>query len=214
MPRTTTNRILLIFLKYPEPGKVKTRLAQYIGKEKAAHIYSVMAETIIHHVSKSREHKTIIFFDPPERKSDVENWLPNNDCKFLPQEGNSLGERMANAFSKAFSLGAEKAVIIGTDCIDISNDLISQAFVELDRTDVILGPAEDGGYYLLGLKKLIPEIFNNIDWSTDRVLNQTLKTLREKGLRFQLLQTLKDIDTANDLNDELLSKIHERISNQ
>ncbi|MGH7799786.1 MAG: TIGR04282 family arsenosugar biosynthesis glycosyltransferase [Thermodesulfobacteriota bacterium] len=206
--------MLLIFLKYPEPGKVKTRLTQYIGKEKAAHIYSVIAEAIIHHVSKSREYKTIIFFDPPERKSDVENWLPNNDCKFLPQEGNSLGERMANAFSKAFSLGAEKAVIIGTDCMDISNDLISEAFATLDITDVILGPAEDGGYYLLGLKKLIPEIFNYIDWSTDRVLNQTLKTLREKGLRFQLLQTLKDIDTANDLNDELLSKIHERISNQ
>ena len=206
--------MLLIFVKYPEPGKVKTRLAQYIGKEKAAHIYSVIAEAIIHRVSKSREYKTIIFFDPPERKSDVENWLPNNDCKFLPQEGNSLGERMANAFSKAFSLGAEKAVIIGTDCMDISNDLISEAFATLDITDVILGPAEDGGYYLLGLKKLIPEIFNHIDWSTDRVLNQTLKTLREKGLRFQLLQTLKDIDTANDLNDELLSKIHERISNQ
>ena len=206
--------MLLIFLKYPEPGKVKTRLTQYIGKEKAAHIYSVMAETIIHHVSKSTEYKAIIFFDPPERKTDVKNWLPNNDCKFLPQEGNSLGERMANAFSKAFSLGAEKAVIIGTDCIDISNDLISVAFATLDITDVILGPAEDGGYYLLGLKKLIPEIFNNIDWSTNRVLNQTLKTLREKGLRFQLLQTLKDIDTANDLNDELLSKIHERLNNQ
>lgn len=121
---------------------------------------------------------------------------------------------MANAFSKTFSLRAEKAVIIGTDCIDISNDLISQAFAELDRTDVVLGPTQDGGYYLLGLKKLIPEIFNNVDWSTDRVLNQTLKTLREKGLRFQLLQTLKDIDTANDLNDEVLFKIHERISNQ
>src|SRR5574341_184543 len=213
MPRTTINRILLIFLKYPEPGKVKTRLAQYIGKEKAAHIYSVMAETIIYRVSKSREYKTIAFFDPPGRKSDIENWLSNNDCKFLPQEGNYLGERMANAFSKAFALGADKVVIIGTDCIDISNDLISEAFSTLDITDVILGPAEDGGYYLLGLKKLIPEIFNNIDWSTNRVLNQTLKTLREKGLRFQLLQTLKDIDTANDLNDELLSKIHERISN-
>ena len=173
-----------------------------------------MAEAIINHASKSREYKTIIFFDPPERKSDVENWLPNNDCKFFPQEGNYLGERMANAFSKAFSLGAEKAVIIGTDCIDISNDLISETFATLDITDVILGPAEDGGYYLLGLKKLIPEIFNNIDWSTDRVLNQTLKTLREKGLRFQLLQTLKDIDTANDLNDELLFKIHERVSDQ
>lgn len=201
---------MLIFVKFPEPGKVKTRLAQDMGKKKAAQIYSRMARTIINKLSKSKDYKVMIFFDPPERKADVKTWLQYNGCKFLPQEGSSLGERMANAFRWAFSLGEEKAVIIGTDCIDISNDLICESFDALDKTDVVLGPAEDGGYYLLGLKKLTPEIFNNIDWSTNRVLNQTLEKLGEKGLSFKLLQTLKDIDTVSDLNDDLIFRIEER----
>ncbi len=208
------NHILLIFVKYPEPGKVKTRLAKDIGKKNAAQIYATMAKAVIDNLSKSKKHKTIIFFDPPERKTDINNWLQCGGCKFFPQNGSSLGEKMANAFLRAFSLGAEKAVIIGTDCIDISNDLINESFSTLHKTDVVLGPAEDGGYYLLGLKKPIPEIFNNIDWSTNRVLNQTLEKLREKKLRFKLLQTLKDIDTANDLNDALLAKIQGRRCSQ
>lgn len=201
--------MLIIFVKYPEPGKVKTRLAEDIGREKAAQIYSGMAETIIHNVSNSTEYKTIIFFDPPERRSDVENWLQNNGYNLLPQEGKSLGEKMANAFSKAFSLGAEKAVIIGTDCVEISDEIISQAFDTLHRVDVALGPAEDGGYYLLGLKEPMPEIFNDIHWSTNLVLKQTLKKLEEKGLKFKLLKTLRDIDTIRDLNNKLLLKIQE-----
>jgi rSAM/selenodomain-associated transferase 1 len=169
-----------------------------------------MAETIIHNVSKSTEYKTIIFFDPPEKKTDVESWLQNNDYDLLPQEGKSLGEKMANAFSTAFSLGAEKVVIIGTDCIEISDEIISKAFEGLHRVDVVLGPAEDGGYYLLGLKESMPEIFRGIHWSTNLVLNQTLKKLKRKGLKFRLLKTLKDIDTISDFNDELLLKIRER----
>src|ERR1700741_747851 len=98
MAEANTKHALLVFVKYPEPGKVKTRLAKSIGKEKAARIYSAMAKTVIHTVSKSREYKTIIFFDPPERKNDVKNWLQDNGCNLFPQNGKSLGERMANAF--------------------------------------------------------------------------------------------------------------------
>ncbi|HEY7534838.1 MAG TPA: TIGR04282 family arsenosugar biosynthesis glycosyltransferase, partial [Thermodesulfobacteriota bacterium] len=148
-----------------------------------------------------------------DRKADLKLWLRYKLCTFLPQEGNSLGERMVNAFKKAFSLRAKKAVIIGTDCIGISNKLISKAFNTLNQADVVLGPAEDGGYYLLGLNKLVPEIFNNIDWSTNLVLNQTSEKLRKKGLKLKLLQTLKDIDTLSDLTDELLLKIQKIASN-
>jgi rSAM/selenodomain-associated transferase 1 len=211
--RNTSKHILLIFVKYPELGKVKTRLAQDIGYMRATQIYSVMAKTIIDTLSKSKTHRTIIFFDPPDRKADLKLWLRYKLCTFLPQEGNSLGERMVNAFKKAFSLRAKKAVIIGTDCIGISNKLISKAFNTLNQADVVLGPAEDGGYYLLGLNKLVPEIFNNIDWSTNLVLNQTSEKLRKKGLKLKLLQTLKDIDTLSDLNDELLLKIQKIASN-
>jgi rSAM/selenodomain-associated transferase 1 len=209
MIRANQKLTLLIFVKYPEPGKVKTRLAEDIGKRRAARIYSSMAKTVIHNVSTSRKYGSIIFVDPPERKSEVENWLQINGCDFFPQGGKSLGERMANAFAKAFSLGAEKGVIIGTDCVEISENLISQAFDALYEADVVLGPAEDGGYYLLGLKEPTPEIFSDIRWSTNLVLSQTLERLREIGLRFKLLKTLRDIDTASDLNDELLFKIRE-----
>jgi len=204
--RINLKHILLIFVKYPEPGKVKTRLARDIGKEKAAKIYRAIAEIVINHVSRSSEHKTTIFFDPPERGTDIEKWLENNRCELFPQEGNSLGEKMTNAFAKAFSLGAEKAVIIGTDCVEISDEIVSQAFNALQTVDVVLGPAEDGGYYLLGLKKLVPEIFDGIKWSTDLVLDQTLERVREKGLGFRLLKTLRDIDTVSDLNEKLLLK--------
>lgn len=186
---------------------MKTRLAQDIGNERAAEIYSAMAKTIINQVAESSECETIIFFDPPERKADVENWLQSNGHKLLPQEGSSLGERMLNAFRMAFSLGADKAVIIGTDCVKISDEMIREAFGKLETIDVVLGPADDGGYYLLGLKRAIPEIFDGIEWSTSLVLDQTVKKLREKGLEFQLLQTLKDVDTVNDIDDELLKAI-------
>ncbi|HEX9831050.1 MAG TPA: TIGR04282 family arsenosugar biosynthesis glycosyltransferase, partial [Thermodesulfobacteriota bacterium] len=169
--------MLIIFLKYPEPGRVKTRLAQVIGNEKAAELYSAMARTVIHNVSKSGDYKKIIFFDPPERKTDVEKWLSKSmnlgenrrkkrsqdDFSLYPQQGESLGQKMASAFDTVFSLGVEKAVIIGTDCIDISVEIISEAFDSLQTTDVVLGPAQDGGYYLLGLTKQNPVIFNNID---------------------------------------------------
>ncbi len=206
--------MLIIFVKYPEPGKVKTRLAKDIGKEEAAQIYSGMAKTVIHTVSKSRDYEMMIFFDPPERKSEVEKWLQYKDHNIFPQKGKSLGEKMANAFIRAFSLGAEKTVIIGTDCVEISDEIISQAFDILHKVDVVLGPAEDGGYYLLGLKEPIFEIFNDIHWSTNVVLNQTLKKLAGKGLKFKLLKTLRDIDTISDVNDELLLKIREREDRQ
>jgi len=211
MANLKLNHTLLILLRYPEPGKVKTRLSQDIGIDKAAEIYSCMAETVVHNLAKSDLHKTIIFFDPPERKAEVENWLKVK-CKLFPQKGKSLGERMTNAFDKTFSLGAEKAVIIGTDCIEISDEIISQAFNALDLVDVVIGPAEDGGYYLLGMAKPTPKIFDDIDWSTDSVLGQTLKKLREKELQFELLKTLRDVDTVSDLNGDLLLRLQENRS--
>jgi hypothetical protein len=205
MTTVTPNHILLIFLKYPEPGKVKTRLAEDLGYEKATEIYSRMAESIIHNLSKSKEYKTIVFFDPPDRKREIENWLGKR-YQLFAQEGKSLGERMVNAFNKTFSLGAKKAVIIGTDCVEISMEIVSQAFNSLDETDVVLGPAEDGGYYILGMKKLIPEIFDDIRWSTSQVLVQTIDKIKENGLKFSLLKTLRDIDTLSDFNHDLLLK--------
>jgi rSAM/selenodomain-associated transferase 1 len=193
-------------------------LAQAIGNEKAAELYSAMARTVINNISKSGDYNRIIFFDPPERKLDVKKWLSkslnraaNGKGKktqdyfsLFPQQGDSLGQRMASAFDTVFSLGAEKAVIIGTDCIDISEEIIFEAFDSLKRNDAVLGPAQDGGYYLLGLTKPNPEIFHNIDWGTNVVFAQTLEKIKEKRLHFELLKTLGDVDQVDDLCDELL----------
>lgn len=202
-------QVLIVFLKYPEPGRVKTRLARDIGWKNASLIYSEIAQSVIGKVSKSSEYKTLIFFDPPEKKEDVRIWLKNANLNLLPQEGNPLGERMLNAFEKAFSLGAKSAVIIGTDCMEVSDKTVLEAFQALREVDAVLGPARDGGYYLLGLNRAFPWIFKDIKWSTSLVLSQTIKKIEEKKLRFKLLKTLTDIDTVRDLSKELLLKVKE-----
>mgnify|MGYP001088374674 FL=1 len=202
-------QVLIVFLKYPEPGRVKTRLARDIGWKNASLIYSEIAQSVIGKVSKSSEYETLIFFDPPEKKEDVRRWLKNANLNLLPQEGNPLGERMLNAFEKAFSLGAKSAVIIGTDCMEVSDKTVLEAFQALREVDAVLGPARDGGYYLLGLNRAFPWIFKDIKWSTSLVLSQTIKKIEEKKLRFKLLKTLTDIDTVRDLSKELLLKVKE-----
>jgi len=194
---------LIIFLKYPQAGKVKTRLARDVGAQRAAEFYSQMSKTIIENVLDTDSYRTIIFYDPPERENEIRSWLGSKQCPITPQTGESLGDKITDAFTQVFSSGADKAVIIGTDCIDVTSKTITQAINSLNNTDIVLGPAEDGGYYLLGLKRHIPEIFQEIDWSTNRVLAQTLEKIKEKKLKYELLETLKDIDTLEDLNGSI-----------
>lgn len=199
MNKPSRNNILIIFVKYPEPGRVKTRLAEELGEKKAAKIYSLMAETVISNVINSKRYETAIFFDPPEKKDEIIKWI-GSDCRaFFPQDGETLGERMSNAFGRVFSDCAHRAVIIGTDCVDITADTVGEAFELLESMDVVLGPASDGGYYLLGLNNHEPGVFRNISWSTDLVLKQTIDRVEEAGLTIKLLETMSDIDTAGDL---------------
>jgi rSAM/selenodomain-associated transferase 1 len=202
--------MLLIFVKYPEPGKVKTRLAENIGFENAAMLYRKMAEQIIYDLSKLADYRKIVFFDPPERRNDVMRWLKFNGLSFIAQEGNSLGEKILNAFKHAFSLGADKAVIVGTDCPQITTQTILKAFEKLKRSGVVIGPSYDGGYYLLGLRRFIPEIFHDVDWSTNLVFDQTMKKIRDKGLESDCLETFRDVDTVDDLSKDQLLKIRKR----
>ncbi len=202
-------QVLIVFLKYPEPGRVKTRLARDIGWKNASLIYSEIAQSVIGKASKSSKYETLIFFDPPEKKEDVRRWLKNTSLNLLPQEGNPIGERMLNAFERAFSLGATSAVIIGTDCMEVSDKTVLEAFRALREADAVLGPARDGGYYLLRLNRPFPWVFKGIKWSTNLVLSQTIKKLEEKKLRFKLLETLTDVDTIRDLSKELLLKVKE-----
>ena len=190
---------LIIFIKYPEAGKVKTRLAKDIGDTEASEIYSQMTKKIIDESIDTENYSTIIFYDPPDKEYEVKNWIEKKELQYIPQQGDSLGEKISSAFNEVYSLGADNTVIIGSDCIDVNKEIINEAMEALENVDIVLGPAEDGGYYLLGLNKYTPEIFQDIQWSTEQVLEQTIERINNKCLKYELLKTLKDVDTVDDL---------------
>ena len=195
---------LIVFVKYPEPGKVKTRIARELGAEKAADIYSLIAECVIERVMESTKYRTVIFFDPPEREAEIRQWLGREDIVFEPQSGITIGERMFHAFASVLSSGAEKAVLIGTDVPKITGEIVSEAFDLLDSEDAAIGPAEDGGYYLLGLKKAEALLFEEIEWGSGSVCEKTFERLRGLNIGYKTLDTLRDVDTPEDINTELL----------
>ena len=201
--------VLIIFLKYPEPGKVKTRLAHDIGNEKACEIYKLLAENVINNVfiENPPTYDVHFFFTPADKEKGIKGWLkPILDnsqeitAQYSPQEGNTLGERMSNAFKQTLQReDYKRCIIIGTDCPEIDAALIDDAFDVLKEKDIVIGPCKDGGYYLLGMSKLVSDLFEDIDWSTDRVFKQTMEKIRKNNLSCDILKILADIDTQEDL---------------
>ena len=210
--------VLIIFLKYPEPGKVKTRLAKDIGDEKACAIYKLLAENVIKNILTKNPgtYDVHVFFTPADRETEIRTWLKPilNDnqgikTQFRTQAGSDLGERMSNAFKEILQeKGCKKCIIVGTDCPEIDTTLIENAFDVLKEKDIIIGPCKDGGYYLLGMSRpvpvsfkqgIVPDLFVDIDWSTDRVFEQTMEKVQKNNLSCSILKTLVDIDTIEDL---------------
>lgn len=197
--------VLIIFVKYPEPGFVKTRLAEKIGKREAAGLYRLFAEAILARTEDACFSR-IIFYSPSEKKSEIMDWLGYKTGVYYPQRGDTLGERLSNAIEVTFKDGAGKVVTIGTDSPTIDKEVILRAFKELEHKPCVIGPALDGGYYLIGLSSFHREIFEGIDWGTGNVLKQTKDRLNELKLDFTLLDKRPDIDSFDDLlvfKDEL-----------
>jgi len=186
---------LIIFVKNTVKGKVKTRLAEDIGNEKALDIYEHLLKHTCDISSKLKITKQVWYSDFIENR-DI--WEGSEFEKFL-QNGDNLGDRMKFAVEKAFSSNVPKVVIIGSDCAEITENHIHSALKLLDDNDVVIGPSEDGGYYLLGLKYFVPDLFEGIDWSTSRVADQTREVLRNRNLKWEELEKLNDIDTIDDL---------------
>lgn len=186
---------LIIFVKNPLLGKVKTRLAAAIGDEKALEVYLQLLDITRSECLKTACTRNIFYSD--EITDDA--WDNDHFNKFV-QQGNDLGERMNNAFEQVFALGAKKAMIIGSDCPQLSSKLLEEAFSCLDEKDAIIGPATDGGYYLLGMKKPRPYLFENKEWSTDSVFASTISDFEANRISFHQLQELSDLDTINDLD--------------
>ncbi|PQJ75838.1 TIGR04282 family arsenosugar biosynthesis glycosyltransferase [Polaribacter gangjinensis] len=184
---------LLIFTRNPELGKVKTRLAKTIGDEKALEIYYFLLEKT-KQVTQQIQAEKRVYYDFFIDENDL--WNSQTFQKFI-QKGTDLGSRMQHAFSEAFQSGFEKVIIIGSDLYDLTPEIISTAFQQLDKNDVVIGPAIDGGYYLLGMKKLHQTIFQNKNWGTESVRKDTLTDLKDKEVF--LLEELNDVDVFEDI---------------
>ena len=191
--------LLIIFYRNPELGKVKTRLAASIGDEKALAIYLNLSAHTRDVTENLTMDKALYYSDFTDRE---DNWSLTHFKKEI-QTGRDLGERMRNAFAAGFEQGYQKIVIIGTDCFELTPEIIKQSFERLDHHDTVIGPALDGGYYLLGMKKLIPEVFRNKTWSTESVCTETMKDFERLNLGYSLSPPLRDVDEVKDLPEEL-----------
>lgn len=191
----TSKNALIIFTRNPELGKCKTRLATTIGDEAALEIYKFL---IVHTVKISTgvTADKFVYYSESRRVNDY--W---NDDVFSKkvQRGDDLGIKMENAFNEVFSLGYERAIIIGSDMYDMTSEDINEAFQKLASNNFVLGPAEDGGYYLLGMKTINSEIFRNKNWGTETVQKATLTDLKDESVA--LLTEKNDIDYYEDIKN-------------
>jgi rSAM/selenodomain-associated transferase 1 len=185
---------LLIMIRNPELGKVKSRLAATVGAVEALRIYQILlARTRVAALSISV--RRLLFYSDFVDDQDI--WFSRLFEKHV-QQGDDLGARMQHAFQTAFQNGAAKAVIIGSDCPALTGEVLYKAFDALDQCDFVVGPVPDGGYYLLGMKQLEPALFGGIAWSTDTVRSATLAKIKALHKTYTLLPELSDIDTAAD----------------
>lgn len=195
--------LLMVFVKNAVEGKVKTRLAKDIGDTNALKIYHVLLE----HTRK------VSIEVPCFRLVIYSEFIDFNDrfqnsyfMKDQQQEGD-LGQRLEEAFDVNFEDGYDKIVCIGSDCHELNSAILEEAFLQLDKNDLVLGPAKDGGYYLIGMKKTHNRLFRNKEWSTPNILLDTLLDVKEMNLSYHLLPTLSDVDVVDDLNEELRKAI-------
>lgn len=189
------SEILIIFYRNPQLGNVKTRLAATVGDAKALAIYLKLASHTRAIASELDCDRVVYYSD----YVDTEDAWSNTDYAKRQQIGSNLGDRMKNAFEWAFSKGYQRVCIIGTDCFELNHSILSKAFNTLTYCDAVLGPARDGGYYLLGMTKLVIEVFENKIWSSSSVCSDTASDFKKLQIEFEELVTLTDVDEERDL---------------
>lgn len=198
----STNRskeCVVLFMRAPQLGKVKTRLAKKLGAEIALNLYKKFIEDLIHTLTIVGS-VVSIHYHPPESRSQLIGWLgPSFD--YYPQSGNDLGKRMEHAFCRSFELGFKRVLLIGSDLPDLPVSFFDDAFIHLKTDDAVIGPAIDGGYYLIGFRDrtFFPKIFEKISWGSPFVLEQTLDRFKKHRNSIHLLPLWRDIDDFEDL---------------
>ncbi|MFH1379921.1 MAG: TIGR04282 family arsenosugar biosynthesis glycosyltransferase [bacterium] len=190
---------IILFVKYPQKGKVKTRLAADIGSAQATALYKNFIKDILS-LTKTITSEVCILFDPPAKQSKFKKWL-GPAYQYYPQSRGDLGERMKNAFIFGFNQGYANIIILGSDSPDIPPRILKSAFTTLNGQKSVVGPSYDGGYYLIGFNRKFfnPDIFTEIPWSTDRVMEKTIEKFKKNKLSFRLLPLWHDVDTYKDL---------------
>jgi uncharacterized protein len=194
------NARLILFTRYPKPAKVKTRLIPILGAEGACALHRDLVEHTVQQIDR------LTAFQPLSvevryaggNPALMRKWL-GGAREYSPQGHGRLGLRMKCAFDQAFQAGFNRAVLIGSDIPGLNAEILKEAFFALLFHDLVLGPANDGGYYLIGMTRLLPPLFENIPWGTPVVLEKTLKVSRNLGLTIGLLEPLADIDRPDDL---------------
>ena len=191
---------LIIFTRYPEPGMTKTRLIPVLGLEGAADLHRQMIDYTLTWARQLKSNSGVsleVRYEGGDERR-VRQWL-GWDIPCSPQANGDLGARMAQAFNEAFSAGMGRVIIVGTDIPGLTGGLAKTAFEALTENDLVLGPAKDGGYYLIGLRKPIPQLFGGIPWGTGEVLPRTLGIAADLKLGVFLLEPLDDVDRPEDL---------------
>jgi rSAM/selenodomain-associated transferase 1 len=188
---------LIIFVKAPRLGEVKTRLAKTIGPEAARAAYCRLVDVLLGNLSNLDNVQLRV--SPDQGRLEIGHWLRGN-WSVRPQGEGDLGLRMENAFAESFREGVRRVVVIGSDCPGVGTQDIERSWAKLASSDVVLGPALDGGYWLIGLNKPRPILFKDICWSTPHVLNETLDRARHNSLEVALLDERGDVDTEADWN--------------
>lgn len=191
-------KALILFIKYPQAGKVKTRLGVEVGFELAAELYRLFIHQTFELVQNCSAQKVFVAFEPANRETEFHKFIPTKFSVF-PQEGKNLGERMLNAFQYVFARGYKNVAILGSDSPTLPLKNIDEAFEKLSKSDLVLGPAEDGGYYLIGLTQAHPDLFDNIEWSSISVMQATIERAEKLQLQYKLLSVWYDIDTRESL---------------
>lgn len=187
--------VLGVFAKWPEPGKVKTRLAQSTSGEWASRVANAFLRDTLRRLAGVSARR-VLAYAPAEAR---DNFAAIAGTFHLVEQGTGdMGERLDRFFAWAVASGARKVIVVGTDSPSLPVEYVEEAFAALERKDVILGPTSDGGYYLLGCRRHFPELFRAIDWSTCRVVGQTVERVRESGLSLALLPPWYDVDTVED----------------
>ena len=191
------DQLLIIFVKNPELGKAKTRLAAGIGKEAALHVYKWLLERT-KEISSGLSSDKVVFYND---FIDYQDLWPNDIYQKALQIAGDLGQKMEAAFRWAFEVGYQKVCIIGSDCYDLTTEILETAFEKLENHNAVIGPSVDGGYYLLGMTQLNSSVFKNKDWSTSSVFDSTIESFISQNLNYFQLEILNDIDTKEDLGD-------------